>query len=207
MRVVLLAALAAGVLNAVFIPVSAPAQPATKATAEYSPAAERTRTKLLPVKVTVEAKKVPLRDVLKEFAAQVEMQTERPVMWTYAADVPAGTPVTYTCSEKPLVKALDELFTPLKLGYVIVSEDDQPRDGWVRVIKGNDRGTAANGTTTPAGDDDDEKKAATRLGIAKEQIDKGRKATAKAVLNSVIEKYPKTKAAAEAKALLEKLDK
>lgn len=208
MRVALIAALAAGVLNAAFDPAFAPAQPAAKAAAEYSPAAERTRMKLLPVKVTVEAKKVPLRDVLKEFAAQVEMQTERPVMWTYAADVPAGTPVTYTCSEKPLVKALDELFTPLKLGYVIVSEDDRPRDGWVRIIKGNDRGAAVNGgNTTPAGDDDDEKKAATRLGIAKEQLDKGRKATAKAVLNGVIEKYPKTKAAAEAKALLEKLDK
>jgi len=207
MRVVLVAALTTGALNATFDRTSAIAQPAAKTAAEYSPAAERTRTKLLPVKVTVEAKKVPLRDVLKEFAAQVEMQTDRPVMWTYAADVPAGTPVTYTCSEKPLVKALDELFTPLKLGYVIVSEDDQPRDGWVRIIKGTDRGTAANGTTTPAGDDDDEKKAATRLGIAREQLDKGRKATARAVLNGVIEKYPKTKAAAEAKALLEKLDK
>jgi hypothetical protein len=145
--------------------------------------------------------------VLKEFATQVEMQTERPVMWTYAADVPAGTPVTYTCSEKPLEKALDELFTPLKLGYVIISEDDQPRDGWVRITKGTDRGTAANGNGNGTSNDDDEKKAATRVGIAKEQLDKGRKATAKAVLNGVIEKYPKTKAAAEAKALLEKLDK
>lgn len=206
MRVVLVAALAAAVGIAAFDPAFAPAQPTVKDAAKESSAAERTRTKLLPVKVTGEFKKVPLREVLKEFAAQVEMQTDRPVMWTYAADVPAGTPVTYTCSDKPLVKALDELFTPLKLGYVIVSEDDQPRDGWVRIIKGTDRGTAANGSTTPAGDDD-EKKAATRLAVAKEQIDKGRKATAKAVLNGVIEKYPKTKAAAEAKALLEKLDK
>lgn len=165
------------------------AQQTEKAAAKDSPAAEHTRMKLLKTKVTVDFKNYPLREALKEFAAQVEMQAERPVMWTYPEDIQPGQKVTYSCNNKPLDAALGELCTKLKLGYVVVSGEDDPRDGWVRV-------TAA----------DDEKTAATRLAAAKEHIEKGKKATARAVLNNLIEKYPKTKAATEAKAVLEKLD-
>lgn len=180
------------------------AQPtAPKGAGKDSAAAEQTRTKLLKTKVTVDFKNYLLREALKEFAAQVEMADERPVLWTYPEEVPAAQPVTYTCKNKPLDEALDELFTRLKLGYVVVSEDDQPRDGWVRVTKGTERGYPSAATVA----DEDETKAAARLAAAKEHIEKNRLATARAVLNAVVEKYPKTKAAAEAKALLEKLDK
>ena len=156
--------------------------------------------------VSGDFKNVPLRDVLKEFAAQVDMQAERPVMWTYAEGVPAGTLLTYACDKKPLATVLDELCTRLKLGYFVVSENDHPRDGWVRITGGSERGFGSL-AAAPSSDEDDEKKAAARLGIAKEQVEKGRLATAKAVLAGVIDKFPKTKAAAEAKLLLEKLDK
>jgi hypothetical protein len=169
-----------------------------------SPAAVRTRTRLLPVKVSVDFKDVPLRDALKELAAQVEMQAERPVMWTYAAEtVPAGLRVTYACRDKPLEQVLDELFRAHSLGYVILSQDDQPKDGWVRVTpNAAERGTPAGAPTAPA--DADEANAAARLAAAKELLARGKAADARLILMVVTTKYPKTKAAAEAKALLEK---
>jgi hypothetical protein len=148
---------------------------------------------------------VALRDVLKEFAAQVEMQAERPVMWTYAAGVPAGDRISYSCKDTPLEDALDDLFTASKLGYVVISDNDRPRDGWVRITPGTERGFAAG--TKPAPEDPNEQKAATTLAIARNLIDKGKAADAKAVLTLVISKYPRTKAAAEARELLEKLDR
>jgi hypothetical protein len=196
-------AIAAGVLFELVCAGFCTAQPAEKpaAPAKDSPAAERTRTRLLKVKVTVDFKKGTVRDLLKEFAAQVEMQAERPVMWTYAEGVAAGTPVAFACKDKPLEEALDELFAAQKLGYVVISEDDAPRDGWVRITRGNERGFAAG--SDPA----EEKKAAATLGIAQDLIDKGKPTDAKAVLMLVISKHPDTKAAAEARQLLEKIGK
>lgn len=178
-----------------------PARPAAD-----TPAAERTRTKLLKAKVDCDFKEVSLRDALKEFAHQVDTKLERPVMWTYA-DAKAGSlKITFRCNDKPLEEALDELFTPLKLGYFVISEGDHPRDGWVRITRGSERGV---GSLTPAAPkpEDDEAKAAARLAAAKEKLGLGRTATAKAVLEGLIDKYPKTRAAAEAKTLLEKLNK
>lgn len=166
-------------------------------------AGESTRTKLLKVKVSVNFQGVSLREALKEFAALVEMNAERPVMWTYAEEINPGQKVTYACTEKPLDAALGELFTTLKLGYYVVSDEAELRDGWVRVTAGTERGYR-HATDVMSGD---EQKAATRLAAGKEQIEKGRTATGRAILNGLVEKFPKTKAAAEAKALLEKLDK
>lgn len=177
-----------------------------KTAAKDTAAADRTRTKLLAVKVTAEFKNTPLREVLKEFAAQVEMAADRPVMWTYAAEVAAGQPVSYSCKNKPLAAALDELFKPLGLGYVVVSKDDDRRDGWVRVTKGTERGYEKGGEAAPPANED-EKQAATRLAFAKDLIEKGKAEDAKLVLMLLAKKYPDTKAAAEAKQLLEKLAK
>ena len=178
--------------------------------ADDTPAADRTRTKLLKVKISVDLKGVKLREALKEFAAQVDMQEERSVLWTYGEDIPADQPITYTCTEKPLDKVLDDVFKKLKLGYVVISADDQPRDGWVRITRGTERGFGkepAAETTAPTPADDDESKAASRLKVAKSLIDKGMTADGKLVLMVVVNKFPKTKAAAEAKELLEKLNK
>lgn len=173
-------------LALVVTPVSV-AQPAAKET----PAAGRTRTKLLAVRVSGDFRKVPLREVLKEFAHQVEVEAGRPVMWSYAAAVKAGDPVTYSCRGKPLDKALDELLKGPGLGYEIVSADDHPRDGWVRVVAG-----AAPGEAEAAG----------RLAAAKEALADGKAADAKALLRLVARKYPGTKAAAEAEKLLADLE-
>src|SRR5205823_6072133 len=147
-------------------------------------------------------KEVPLREVLKEFAAQIRMDKEfdRAVMWTYADMELGNKPVTYSCTDKSLDTVLNELCTKLKLGYFVISQEDHIRDGWVKITAGNERGFGSlPDKPAPKVEDDDETKAAARLAVAKEQIDKGRNATAKAVLTGIVDKFPKTKAAAEAK--------
>lgn len=199
MRVWIAAALVLNLLAAGPMQAQQPAAPPPPA--KDSAAAERTRNQLLKAKVTVDFKKGTVRDLLKEFAAQVEMQTERPVMWTYAEGVAAGDPVAFACKDRPLEEALDELFTKQKLGYVVISDDDGPRDGWVRITKGSERGFAAGS------DQAEERKAAATLGIAQALIGKGKAADARAVLMLIVSKHPNTKAAAEARRLLEKLGK
>lgn len=172
-----------------------------------TPAAERTRNKLLKIRVTVDAKNVSLRELLKEFAAQVEMKADRPVMWTYAPEVDGGQKITYACTDKPLDTALAEVCKLAGIGYVVASKEDHKHDGWVRITKGDERGYGKYPAEDTAPADPDEAKAANRLKTAKELVDGGMAADAKAVLQLIIDKHPKTKAAAEAKALLEKLNK
>lgn len=185
-----------------------------RAAAADTPAAERTRTQLLKLKVNLAAKNVSLRELLKEIAAQVEMQAERPILWTYAPDVMAAQPVTYSCSGKAVEEVLDELGKMTGIGYIVVSKDDHKHDGWIRITKGPERGFGkypddgmAATPPPPASDDPDEAKAVARLKAAKELIDSGKEADAKAVLKLIADKYPKTKAAAEARTLLEKFAK
>jgi hypothetical protein len=177
--------------------------------ASDTPAAERTRTKLLKLKVTLNAKNVSLRELLKEVAAQVEMQSEKPIMWTYAPDVVATQPITYSCSGKDVETVLAELCKLAGIGYIVVSKDDHKHDGWIRITRGPERGYGKYPDDTPAPtiDDPDEMKAAARLKTAKELLETGKEADAKAVLKLIMDKHPKTKAAAEAKLLLEKLTK
>jgi hypothetical protein len=192
-------------LSALLLASPAPAQPP-----KDTRLAEFTRERYLKVKVTVEAKDMPLRDVLKEFAAQVSMDKEfdHPVMWTYADGAIGDKPVSYTCTEKPIEEALTDLGKQAKFGWFVISKDDHLRDGWVRITSGSERGFGTLGAApAPKPEDEDETKAAARLAVAKEHMEKGRIASAKAVLANLLDKYPKSKAAAEAKALLEKLDK
>lgn len=185
---------------------------AAQSAAKDTPAADRTRTKLLKARITFEFKDTPLRECLKELAAQAEMEHGRPVMWTYAAGVDGTQKVTYSCRGKALDAVLDDLFKMPGLGYVVVSKDDDKRDGWVQVTAGGERGFA-KATTQPkkaetlSEADEDEKLAGTKLSVAKELIDGGKGATAKPLLQLIVKKYPKTKAGAEAKELLEKMDK
>jgi hypothetical protein len=175
-----------------------------------SRAAEFTRERYLKVKVTGDFKNATLRDILKEFAGQVRMDPEfnHQVMWTYADAALGAKTITYMCRDKELDKALDEVCDRLKIGYFVISQDDHPRDGWVRITAGAERGFGSLSDKPPAKtENDDETKAANRLAVAKEQIEKGRTATGKAVLSGIVEKFPKTKAATEAKTLLEKLEK
>jgi hypothetical protein len=197
MRVATLAALA--------VLLAGTPSPAQEAKPKDTEAADRTRAKLLKAKVTVEFKGVSLRDALKELAAQADMAAGRPVMWTYTADIPAAKPVSYSCKDKPLDVVLNELLKGPGLGYVVISDAEDRRDGWVRITAGDERGYAKAPAKPEA--TDDESVAAERLKFAKGLIDGGKAAQAKPVLLVITKKYPTTKAAAEAKELLEKIDK
>jgi hypothetical protein len=203
MRVAVLATLAT--LAAVLVGGSPAASQEAKTAPKDTEAAARTRTKLLKAKVTVEFKNVPLRDALKELAAQADTAAGRPVMWAYGADIPAAKPVTYTCQDKPLDEVLDALLKGPGLGYVVVSDAEDRRDGWVRVTTGGERGYAK--AAPKVGAEDDESVAAGRLTFAKGLIDGGKANQARPVLLVITKKYPNTKAAAEAKELLGKIDK
>lgn len=150
-------------------------------------AAERTRAKLLTAKVSGDFKSVALREVLKEFAHQVE-EAGRPVMWTYAPGVKASDPVTYTCKDKPLSAALKDLCDAAELAFVVLSEDDQPRDGWVWVAP------------------PDEAKAYKLFDEARGLL-KEKPADARLLLGLVGTKYPGTKSAGRAADLLKELSK
>jgi len=182
--------------------------PTQDAKSKDTEAADRTRTKLLKAKMTAEFKGVSLRDALKELAAQADMAAGRPVMWTYGTDIPAAKPVTYSCKDKPLDVVLDELLKGPGLGYVVVSDEEDRRDGWVRITTGGERGYAKAAKVEPKAEaTDDESVAAERLKFGKKLIEDGKPAQAKPVLLVITKKYPTTKAAAEAKQLLEKIDK
>jgi hypothetical protein len=200
---------ATAVTAVLFAPLPHPAATAQTA-AKDTPAAERTRAKLLKAKITVNFNGT-LRDLLKELAAQAEMEQGKPVMWTYGDEVKANQVVAFECQNKPLDDVLDDLFKKPGLGYVVVSQDDDRRDGWVRITVGAERGfakgTPAPKTPAPSETDEDEKLAASKLATAKELIAGGKGATAKPLLTLIVKRYPSTKAGKEAKELLEKMDK
>jgi hypothetical protein len=207
MRAVLFAGLTAGVVAAagevISVTAQAPKEPpkgAPKATA----AAEFTRAKLLQVKVTGEFKETRLGDILKEFAAQVDMLADQPVMWTYGTGFPFAEKVTFAVKNTPLDKALDQLLTKAGggLGYVVVSKDGDKYDGWVRLTTTGERGNEPQPATP-----EEEKAAADTLANAKKLLDAKKDASAKVLLELVVKKYPTAKAAAEAKELLGKMEK
>lgn len=168
-----------------------------------TPAAELTRTKALKAKVSVEYKDVRLGDVLKEFAAQADMRADMLILWAYGPGFPYSQKVTYSCRDKSVEAALDELFTKAGgLGYVVVSKAGDKRDGWVLLTT-----TGERGAPRPPATAEEEKLAAARLELAKKLIDGGKPASAKPLLTLLVQKYGNTKAAAEAQELLTKIGK
>jgi len=211
MRAVLFLGLFAGVAVFAGDAILAGAQPskdapkeAMKSAAKDTPAAEFTRAKLLKAKVSGEFTDMRLGEVLKEFAAQVDMKHDQPVMWAYGTGFPFTQKVTFAVKDKPLEVALDQLLTKAGkgLGYVVVSKDGDKYDGWVRLTT-----TGERGFEPPPASAEDEATAAQRLALAKKLLDAGKPTSAKPLLEILVTKYPTTKAGMEAKELLGKIDK
>jgi hypothetical protein len=173
---------------------------------KQTPAAEQTRNKALKAKMSVAFNNARLGDVLKEFAAQVDMRADEKLMWAYGPNFPFAQKVTYSCKDKPLDAALDELFTKLGgLGYYVVSKADDKRDGWVMVTTTGERGFEK--PPLPPATAEEEEDAASKLALVKKLIDAGKNDQAKTVIAIIVKKYPTAKATVEAKELLEKLQK
>src|SRR5262245_38515934 len=66
-----------------------------KSAPKLTPAAEVTLAKALKAKVTASFTDVRLGDVLKEFAAQVDMRADVILLWAYGKDFPHAKKVTY----------------------------------------------------------------------------------------------------------------
>jgi hypothetical protein len=175
-----------------------------KSDAKETAAAELTRTKLLRVKVSGAFTDVRLGDILKEFAAQVDMKNDEPVFWTYGTGFPFANKITITVKEQPLEVALDDVLNKAGggLGYIIVSKDGDRHDGWVQLTTTGERGKALPPPTA-----EEEAAAADRLALAKKLIDGGRPASAKPLLEILVKKYAATKAGKEARTLLGMIDK
>jgi hypothetical protein len=177
---------------------------AAKDTGKPTSAAELTRTKALKAKMSVDFTGARLGDVLKEFAAQVDMKADVQLMWTYGPNFPFAEKVTYSCKSKPLDEALDELFKKGGLGYIVVSKDGDKRDGWVLLTTTGERGSEI---VLPKATAEEETDAVDKLALAKKLLDAGKNDQAKTVLTYITKKYANTKANAEAKELLGKLEK
>lgn len=171
-------------------------------------AAEITRTKALKAKMSVDFKDARLGDVLKEFAAQVDMRVDVQLLWAYGKDFPYAQKVSYTCKDKPLEVALDELFKKAgTLGYIVVSKDGDRRDGWVLLTTTGERGTEKGAEPPPKATEAEEADAVEKLGLAKKLIEANKNEQAKTVLTFIIKRYPGAKVTAEARELLAKLAK
>ncbi len=173
--------------------------------AKITPAAELTLTMSLKAKVSGDFNDIRLGDILKLWADQVDMKSDRLILWTYGKDFPYAQRVTYRCEGKPLEAALDELFKQVgRLGYIVVSKEGDRHDGWVKLTTTGERGVEKILPKATAAEEAD---AATKLTLAKKLLNASKNEQAKTVLTFILKRYPTAKAADEAKELLAKLEK
>ena len=187
-----------------------------------------TRTKKLKGKLTVDFKNEFLKAAFEEITGQLQDQKLGAVSVQYGVGVSQNTRITYSGKDVTVQEALDGILKQLDLGYHVVSKDKDRYDGWLHVEKGTHRGYPA-GVTAPKADpkaepkgepkpepkveskplvpsdDPDEKQARSRLDLAKECVEMGKKEDAGRLLKYVVKNFPKTKAAAEAKELMDKI--
>lgn len=176
---------------------------ASRAPPKSTAAAEYTRTRLLTVSVTGMYQDVRLGDILKDFAGQIEMKADQPLLWSYGTAFPFAKRVSFSVKEQPLDRTLDKLLKQAGgLGYVVVSSEDDRYDGWVRLTTTGERGLEAPPPTA-----EEETIALDRLKLARKLIDAGKPASARPLLEILVTKYAATKAGKEAKGLLGMLDK
>jgi putative peptide zinc metalloprotease protein len=97
--------------------------------------------RLLGKKVTIDAHDERLADVLQKLQGQVRGLT----LWLDpAGGVSPDMPVSCRADKRPLKAVLEQLFDR-GLGYVIISDEASPHDGWVHVRAGRERGEPEGG--------------------------------------------------------------
>lgn len=102
-----------------------------------------TRTKKLKGKVTIDAKNEPIGDILKEISSQLEDQKLGAISVTFDTGVSKNTKTTFASKDKTAEETLDGLLKTLDLGYVVISKDKDRYDGWLKLVKGTNRGYEA----------------------------------------------------------------
>lgn len=200
------------------------------ADAKDTTAANFTRAKKLKGIVSLDAKNMPVDDIIKEISSQLEDNKLGAISTAYDTGVSRNTKTTFACSKVTAEEALDGLLKTLDLGYIVVSKDKDRYDGWLKIVKGTNRGyetgmepkDGPKPVVTPTPEpkpivkpepkptegkatEQEEKAAAVRLATAKELIEKGKDAEAKPLLKYLLKYSANTKAGAEAKELMDKM--
>ena len=162
-----------------------------------TPAAEFTRTKRLPAKVSLKAQEKPLKAVLDEISDQLESQKLGRLRFEIAPAAGTSIPSTITIEVKD--KPLADVLKQIGLGFTVISGELDPKDGWLRLVKGDAKPAG------PPATEEEERDAKLKLDTAKKAIKDGKAEDAKLLLTFIVRKYPTTSVADEAKTLLESL--
>lgn len=104
-----------------------------------------TKNKKLKGKVTVEAKDVPLKDIIADISSQLEDLKLGPISVSYDTGLSGNTKTSLNVKDTPAEEALADVLKKLGLGFTVISKEKDRYDGWVRVSKAD-----AETTTKPA---------------------------------------------------------
>ncbi len=176
---------------------------AMTARAADTPAAEFTRVKRLAAKVTISAKEKPLKDVLDELAEQLEAKRFGRLRFDIAPIAQSIIPATVTVEVKDaaLSEALAKALNPAGLGVMVISNEIDPKDGWLRIVRAEVKEPEEPKGPPPTAEE--EKDAKLKFDIARQAIANGKAEDAKFLLMFILKKYPTASVAAESKKLLE----
>jgi hypothetical protein len=97
--------------------------------------------KKLKTKISVEYKDTRLKDVATDIQKQLDNKIS--IKIDNEGGVSNNLTLTYSADDKPVEVILDEMFAKNQLGYVIVSDAKDRRDGFIIIKKGKQRGYEA----------------------------------------------------------------
>jgi TolA-binding protein len=98
-------------------------------------AAAFTKNKKLKGKVTIEAKDIPLKEIIADISSQLEELKLGPISVSYDTGLSGNTKTSLNVKDKPAEEALAEVLKNLGLGFTVISKEKDRYDGWVRVSK------------------------------------------------------------------------
>jgi hypothetical protein len=106
-----------------------------------TPAAAKTR-RMLKEKMSVNYKETRLSDVAIDIQKQLDNKVS--IKLDNDGGVSNNLTITYSADNKSLAVILDEMFAKNQLGYVVVSNPRDRRDGFIIIKKGKQRGYEAS---------------------------------------------------------------
>ena len=172
-------------------------------------AARFAKTKRLVAKVTIDVKDMPPKDVFAQLSERLVDGKVGALVVVLAPGIALPPTLDITAKDDPLGTVLTKLLKPLGFGFVVVSKEDDPDDGRIRIVKYDPKAepfVVKPVETGPPATAEDEKLAATKLETAAALESEKKLDRAKVLYKYIMKNYPGTKAAAEAKIRLEKLD-
>jgi hypothetical protein len=100
-----------------------------------TPAAAKTRSERLKVKVTVEWKNIFLRDCLSELVSAMDDAGLGKIEFKNSTGVSLNTRMTFSAKDKPIDEVLEGLLKTNDLAYEIISKKGDKADGGLMIKK------------------------------------------------------------------------